>query len=70
MPYRSDKGSAKTDVPYVGYVKGMNIQVSTEGPALSVSADLSNVRTAEEDEKFASPKDSNPLYTNVNAKPV
>ena len=69
MPYDPD-GVGDADVMYVGYVKGMSLQASVEGPSLGVTLSLTNVRTEAEDRKFALPSQSNPLYVNVDGKPV
>ena len=69
MPYDPD-GVGDADVMYVGYVKGMTLQASVEGPSLDVTLSLTNVRTEAEDKNFALPSQSNPLYVNVNGKPV
>lgn len=69
MPYDTDGGSSK-DVTYIGYVKGMTVMAHVEGPALSVTANLTNVRTEEEDALFAPYVEANPLYDNIDAKPV
>lgn len=69
MPYDPD-GVGDADVFYVGYVKGMSLQASVEGPYLDVTLNLTNVRTASEDLKYALPSQSNPLYDNIDGIPV
>ena len=69
MPYDPD-GVGSADVMYVGYVKGVTIDASVEGPSLEVALNLTNVRTEAEDAAFALPSQSNPLYDNVYGKPV
>lgn len=70
MPYGCHETEKWRDIPYIGYVKGMSLSVSVDGPVLGVSADVTNIRTAREDNQFAFPSESNPLYTDVDADPV
>lgn len=70
LPYSTDGSSYARNVPYVGYVKGMTLRASVDGPVLSVTANVANVRTAVEDEKFALPSEANPLYENTDDEPV
>ena len=69
MPYDTDDPSKK-DVAYIGYVKGMTVTASTQTPALGVNVTLSNVRTEQEDQTVAPYLTANPLYDNIEAKPI
>lgn len=71
MPYTSvGYGQSDNDIAYVGYVKGMSMSASVETAQLGCTLNVTNVRTAYEDQQFALPIDANPLYDNTTANPV
>ena len=71
MPYSSEGyGDTANDVAYVGYVKGMTLDVSVATANVAVNMNVTNVRTALDDQKFALPEESNPLYDDTTAEPV
>jgi hypothetical protein len=71
MPYTSvGYGQSDNDIAYVGYVKGMSMSASVEEAQINCTLNVTNVRTAYEDQQFALPLDANPLYDNTTANPV
>lgn len=71
MPFTSTGyGDSDNDIAYVGYVKGMSMEASVEDAHIGCTLNVTNVRTAYEDQQFALPLDANPLYDNTTANPV
>ena len=71
MPFTSvGYGDSDHDITYVGYVKGMSMDISVEHASVATTLNVTNVRTAYEDQQFALPIDANPLYDNTTANPV
>jgi hypothetical protein len=71
MPFTSvGYGDSDHDITYVGYVKGVSMDISVEHSSVTTNLNVTNVRTAYEDQQFALPLDANPLYDNTTANPV
>jgi len=68
-PYSIIDSNKSDDIAYIGYVNGMQLDVSVPDARLTTHAVLSNVRTETED-RWAFPTADNPLYDDTEQQPV
>ena len=68
-PYSLAESQNSDDIPYIGYVNTMALDISVPDARFTAQIGLTNVRTTVEDQWAFAPTD-NPLYDNIDAQPV